>query len=183
MAKREQTTQVCLGHISGAHGIKGDVQIHSYTENPMDVGSYGPVSDGVEGRLLTLRPKRVVKGKVIATVNGIFDRNAAESLRGVRLYISRSSLPPSGEGEFYCDDLIGLEVFTLEDVPAGEVISVQDYGAGTILEIRRPNGQMFLVPFTNSIVPKVDLCLGQMKIDPPLGLLNSEFDRSCKESS
>ena len=71
MFRKEQIKYVCLGYISGAHGIRGDVQINSYTENPMDIGSYGPVSDVVGGRLFTLKPRRVVKGKVIATLRGV----------------------------------------------------------------------------------------------------------------
>ena len=63
------------------------------------------------------------------------------------------------------------------------MVSVQDYGAGTILEIRRLNGEMVLIPFTNSVVPVVDLSLGQIKINPPLGLLSSEIGQRRRESS
>src|SRR5437763_139023 len=103
--------RVCVGQFAGAHGVKGLVRIRSFTAEPMHVASYGPVEDEAGTRRFTLTPKSMAKGAVIAEVEGVADRDAAQLLSGTRLYVSRDRLPPiEEEGEFYQDDLIGCAV-------------------------------------------------------------------------
>jgi 16S rRNA processing protein RimM len=163
--------RVCVGRISGAHGIKGWVRITSYTDEPRSVAAYGPVSDEKGERMFELEFMRMAKARVIARIPGVSDRNAAEALRGVRLFVPRTALPAPDPDEFYFEDLIGLDVNTIDGTPLGKVVSVQEFGTGPLLEVGEENGATILVPFTHDVVPVVDLAAGRIDIDPPIGLL------------
>jgi 16S rRNA processing protein RimM len=115
------------------------------------------------------------KGVVIARIDGVEDRNQAEALRGVRLYVSRDALPaPEGAEEFYHADLIGLDAALADGTVFGRVVAVHDYGAGDSLEVERPEGGgTVLVPFTRAAVPVVDLQARRLVVDPPEGLLDN----------
>jgi 16S rRNA processing protein RimM len=102
---------------------------------------------------------------------GIEDRDRAEALRGLRLYVPYAALPAPGEDEFYHADLIGLEAVLPDDTILGRVRAVHDFGAGDTLEIDRSVGQPVVVPFTRAVVPVVDIAGGRLVIDPPPGLL------------
>lgn len=150
---------ILLGRITGAHGIRGEVVVHSFAAEPKDIAAYGPLSDKVGQRTFKITVVRVTpKGAVIARIGGVADRNAAEALKGTELYVARDKLPQPDDGEFYYADLIGLAAVTPEGAPIGEIVSVQNYGAGDLLEIR-PSGtaDTELVPFTDAFVPSVDI--------------------------
>ncbi|HEX3864401.1 MAG TPA: ribosome maturation factor RimM [Stellaceae bacterium] len=163
--------RICVGVITGAQGVRGAVRIKSFTAEPADVASYGPVEDESGVQHLTLRLIGNAKGVVVAKIAGIEDRDRAETLRGLRLYLPRAALPPPGDEEYYHADLIGLDVELADGTPVGRVRAVHDFGAGDTLEIERPVGQPVMVPFTRAIVPVVDLADGRMVLAPPLGLL------------
>jgi 16S rRNA processing protein RimM len=164
--------RICVGVITGAQGVRGAVRIKSFTAAPEDVAAYGPVADETGERIFALRAIGRAKGVVIATISGIADRDAAERLKGVRLYVARDRLPAPGEEEYYHADLIGLAA-VLRDGPAlGRVRAVHEYGAGDSLEVTRDDGGTVLVPFTRAAVPEVDLAAGKVVIDPPEGLLD-----------
>ena len=165
-------SRVCVGRIAGAHGVRGWVRIASYTEQPENVGAYGPVGDEAGERMFELEVMGMAKAHVLARVPGVVDRDAAEALRGLRLFVPRDRLPPPGSDEFYNDDLIGLAVETTEGAALGEVLSVQDFGAGPILEVGGQGGRSVLVPFTRDVVPVVEPAAGRIVIDPPAGLLD-----------
>ena len=166
--------RVCVGRIAGAHGVQGWVRITSYTEQPEDVGAYGPVSDDKGKREFELKVMRMAKAHVLARIPGVEDRNAAEALRGVRLFVPRDRLPEPPNDEFYYDDLVGVGVETVDGTALGAVVSVQEFGAGEMLEVGKPRGRTILVPFTRDIVPVVDLEAGRIVIDPPVGLLDED---------
>jgi 16S rRNA processing protein RimM len=170
-----QQQRVCVGIVTAAHGVKGAVRLKSFTAHPADIAQYGPLEDE-EGRRVTLRLLGRAKGVVIARIAGIADRNQAEALRGLRLYLPRAALPPAGEEEYYHADLIGLEAVLIGGAPLGRVCAVYDFGAGDTLEIARPQGPPVVVPFTRSVVPVVDLAAGRLVIDPPPGLLDPVRD-------
>ncbi|MEK9683432.1 MAG: ribosome maturation factor RimM [Rhodospirillaceae bacterium] len=174
MSHGSDKSPVLVGVIAGASGIRGDVRIASYTENPMDIGAYGPLEEQGGIRFFFLRVKRMAKGHVIAEVDGVADRNAAEKLRGTRLYVPRAALPPVSEGEFYHEDLIGLKADTVAGEDLGLVLAVHDYGAGAVLEVGHKHARTNLVPFTREVVPIVDLERGRLEIDPPAGLLDGK---------
>jgi 16S rRNA processing protein RimM len=157
--------------VTGAHGVRGAVKVKSFTADPGDVAAYGPLEDERGDRRFTLRLVGSAKGVVIARVAGVADRDAAEALRGLRLYLPRAALPPPGDDEYYHADLIGLDVALGDGTILGRVRAVHDFGAGDTLEIDRAEGQPVMVPFTRAVVPVVDLDAGRLVVDPPPGLL------------
>lgn len=165
--------RICVGVITGAQGVHGAVRIKSFTAAPEDVASYGPVEDETGRRALTLRLVGRAKGVVIGKIPGVEDRDAAEAMKGMRLYIARSALPETGEDEYYHTDLVGLAVVLRDGTVLGEVRAVHDYGAGDSLEVAREGGGSVMVPFTRAAVPVVDIRGGRLVIDPPEGLLGN----------
>jgi 16S rRNA processing protein RimM len=152
-----QGKRILLGRIAGAHGIRGEVLIKTFTERPEDIAAYGPLDDGF-GRSLKVAVVRVTPKGVIARVASAGDRTAAEALKGAALYIDRDRLPAPADGEFYYADLIGLAAVDPEGGMIGEVIAVHNHGAGDILEVRLADtGKTELVAFTDAFVPEVDL--------------------------
>ena len=166
-----QDKRVCVGVITGAHGVRGAVRLKSFTAEPEDIAGYGPLQDERGERRFALRLVGNAKGVLIAAIAGIDDRDRAEALRGLRLYMPRSALPPTDDEEYYHADLIGLEAALADGTPIGTVRAVHDFGAGDTLEIERAAGPPVLVPFTRAVVPVVDLEAGRLVIDPPPGLL------------
>ena len=167
MAKR-----VCVGVVTGPHGVQGAVRIKSFTEAPEDVARYGPLADETGVRRFELRLVGAGKGVVIARLSGVADRNQAEALRGLRLYLPRSALPQPDAEEFYHADLIGLEAVLGDGTPIGRVRAIHDFGAGDTLELARPGAPPVMVPFTRAVVPSVELAAGRLVLDPPPGLLD-----------
>lgn len=168
--------KVCVGAIAGAHGVKGVVRIKSFTAVPEDVAAYGPVTDEDGGRTFPLTITGGSRGQVMARIEGVADREAAEALRGVRLYVPRDTLPPTDEDEFYHADLIGLRAEDMAGATLGSVRAVHDYGAGDLLEIVLEDGRSATVPFTRDMVPTVDIAGGRVVIDQPAGLLDEADD-------
>jgi 16S rRNA processing protein RimM len=156
-----------VGVIVGAHGVRGAVRVKPFTAEPAAVAAYGPVEDETGTRRFELRLVGEGKGVVIATVKGVEDRNAAEALKGLRLYVARAALPPAEAEEFYHADLIGLDAVTLAGERLGKVRAVHDFGAGDSLEIAVEAGGTLLVPFTKRAVPEIDLAGGRLVVDPP----------------
>jgi 16S rRNA processing protein RimM len=113
------------------------------------------------------------KGVLLARIEGVEDRNAAERLKGLRLYVRRADLPPPEEDEFYEADLIGLDATLQDGSTFGTIRAVNDFGAGASLEIEDPSGKMVLVPFTNAAVPVVDIANKRVTVVPPAGLLDA----------
>lgn len=177
--KAAQESKVCLGVISGAHGIRGEVKIKAFGEDPLAIGAYGPLSDETGGTTVEITSVRPSKGGVIARIKGVGDRTQAEALKGLKLFVERSALPEAAEDEYYHADLVGLSVELSDGKPMGTVIAVQDFGAGPMLEISlsgpaktgAKREETFLAPFTREIVPEVDLAGGRLVLDPPPGLL------------
>jgi 16S rRNA processing protein RimM len=164
--------RICLGVVTAPHGVQGAVRIKSFTEEPEDVARYGPLTDESGRCRFKLQLTGAGKGVVIARLSGVEDRNQAEALRGLRLYLLRSSLPRTEAEEFYHADLIGLEAVLGDGTPVGRVRAIHDFGAGDTLELTRPGAPAVMVPFTRAIVPMVELAAGRLVLDPPPGLLD-----------
>ena len=164
--------RVCMCVIGAPHGVRGAVRIKSFTDDPAAIAGYGALWDEQGKRQFKLRVIGATKGDgmVIATLSGIDDRDAAEALRGLRLYLPRAAFPAIEEDEFYHADLVGLAAELQDGTLLGRVIAVHDFGAGDMLEIARSEGQPVLVPFTRAAVPIVDASGGRVVIDPPNGL-------------
>ena len=160
--------RILLGHIAGAHGIRGEVLIKTYTEAPENVGAYGPLSDESGVRTFNLKSARAAPKGVVARLQGVDDRNAAEALKGIALYIERDRLPAAADGEFYHADLIGLAAVDSDGKPLGEIVAVQNYGAGDLLEIRLiGRSQTEFAPFTEACVPEVNVAAKRVVVVLP----------------
>jgi 16S rRNA processing protein RimM len=164
--------RICVAQIEGAHGLRGEVKVKSFTADPLAVKNYGPLQseDGAASfDIETVRPgKDYAKGHLIAQLRGVPDRNAAERLRNIRLFVPRERLPPAGTDEFYHADLIGLLAVTADGAEVGTVVAVHDFGAGDILELTlSAGGGTLLLPFTEAFVPKVDIAAQRIVIAPP----------------
>jgi 16S rRNA processing protein RimM len=164
--------QICVGIVTGPHGVTGAVRIKSFTARPQDVAAYGPLADESGARRLELRLLGAAKGVLIGRLSGVDDCNRAEALRGLRLYLPRTALPPPEEEEYYHADLIGLAVVLNDGTPLGRVRAVYDFGAGDTIEIERSGAPPAIVPFTRAIVPVIDIEAGRLVVDPPPGLLD-----------
>jgi 16S rRNA processing protein RimM len=172
--------KVCLGAVVGVHGVKGVVRIKSFTAHPADIAAYGAVSDESGGRSFTVSVLGQARGAVLARLSGVADRDAAEALRGLRLYVPRAALPETKEDEFYHADLIGLPVETKEGARLGTVRAVHNFGAGDILELRDDDGRELLLPFSDAVVPGVDIGAGRIVADPPAALLEQRAQAEIK---
>ncbi len=160
--------RVCLGAIAGAHGVRGLVKIKSFTQEPAHLTAYGPLGDETGNRRLEIAVTGQAKGLLVARIEGVADRDAAQALRGVRLYVARAALPePEHVEDYYRADLIGLAAEDPQGRPLGTVAAVENYGAGDFLEIARAQGAPLLVPFTKAAVPLIDLEGGRMVVDLP----------------
>jgi 16S rRNA processing protein RimM len=158
---------VVLGVITGAHGIRGEVKLKSFTEDPEAVAAYGPLETSL-GTVVDITALKPVKGGFIARLKGIADRNQAEALKGAELRLARTRLPPAEDGEFYHADLIGLTAETADGAPYGDIIAIHDFGAGDLLEVRlAETGKTELIPFTQSCVPVVDIENRKVVVTPP----------------
>ena len=175
--------RVCVGVVAGAHGVRGAVRVKSFTAEPKDIARYGPLEDEGGKQRFTLRLAGTAKGVLIGWLSGVADRDRAEALRGLRLYLPRAALPPTAEEEFYHADLIGLDAVLTDGTPLGRVKAVHDFGAGDTLEIERSEGPPAMVPFTRAVVPVVDLDAGRLVVDPPPGLLDVPKRRRQQEEA
>ncbi len=170
-AAQRDAARVCLGVIVAAHGVGGRVKIKTFTADPAAVAAYGPATDESGGRAFALSVSGRTKGGVIAEIEGIDDRDAAEALKGTELYVARAALPEPEEDEYYHSDLIGLDVELERGGHLGRVKAIHDMGAGDILEVALSGRQTVLVPFTKEVVPEVDLDSGRLVVRPFPGLL------------
>ena len=159
--------RVCLGAVTGAHGVRGLVKVKTFTEVAEDIASYGPGENEAGDRQFTLELKGSAKGQLIVSIKGVGDRNAAEAMRGTRFYVARASLPEVEEGEFYHADLIGLRVEDPSGTEIGTVSGLYNFGAGDLIEVRTEEGREELMPFTKEVVPLVDLEGGRIVLDRP----------------
>jgi 16S rRNA processing protein RimM len=162
---------VLMGAILGAHGIKGDVKVKSFAANPAAIADYGPLVDPKRKRhfdLSIVGTGDAAKGVLIGRIAGITDRNAAEALKGVELFVERDRLPaPKDPEEYYLADLIGLAAFDAKGAKLGDIVSVDNYGAGDLLLVVPESGEGFVVPFTKAFVPVVDVKGGRVVLDLP----------------
>jgi 16S rRNA processing protein RimM len=164
----DQDRRLLLGRIATAHGIRGEVAIESYTGDPQDIAAYGPLETEDGTRQLEVKVVRVTSKGVIARVAGVTDRNAAEKLKGLSLYVDRERLPPAQDDEFYHADLVGLTAEDGEGRRIGTVAAMQNYGAGDLLEVLIDGSRKTeLIPFSAAFVPEVDIAGGKVVVVLP----------------
>jgi 16S rRNA processing protein RimM len=159
--------RVCLGQIGAAHGVRGEVRLRSFTSEPHAIASYGPL-ETEDGRIFKIETMRPAKDHFVARLSGVRDRNAAEQLSNIKLYVPRERLPePDEPDEFYHADLIGLAVLDPTGESLGTVIAVHNFGAGDLIEVKPDTGGTTeLIPFDEAHVPVVDVAAGRIVVSP-----------------
>lgn len=163
---------ICIAEIMTAHGVRGLVKLRCHLEDPQDLKDYLPLFDD-KGRTYTVVLKNPVKRDWIAEINGISDRNDAEKLRGLKLYVPREALPDTGDDEFYYEDLIGCAALSTDGADMGSVIAVENFGAGDLLEIKPPGGASYYLPISDPYVQDIDLEARRIVIEPAEEFMNS----------
>ena len=158
---------ICVARIGAAHGVRGQVKLWTFTEDPLAVKRYGPLASKDGARQFEVTHAREAKGHLIATLKGVATRDAAERLNGVELYVARERLPATAADEYYHADLIELAAVSGAGDPLGRVVAIHNFGAGDIIEIAPGQGTTLLLPFTNAVVPSVDLAGGRVTIELP----------------
>jgi 16S rRNA processing protein RimM len=166
--------RICLGQIGAAHGVRGEVRLRSFTAEPEAITRYGAL-ETEDGRVIAIESLRAAKDHFVARLAGVRDRDAAEQLKNVMLYVPRDRLPePAEADEFYYADLIGLAVVDPAGQPLGSVIAVHNFGAGDLIEVRpETGGTTELIPFDEAHVPTIDIAAGRIVVDPPQKLSSS----------
>ena len=149
--------------------MRGEVRLWSFTEKPLAVAHYGPLETEDGKRHFEIEALRPAKDFLVARLTGIDDRTAAETLRNLDLFVPRERLPPIEEADtFYHADLIGLAAVTADGAALGTVAAVHNFGAGDLIEIAlTAGGEPLLLPFTETIVPKIDLEAKQIVVVRP----------------
>jgi len=167
---------ICVGAIMGAFGVRGEVRLKSFCADPEAIADYSPLVTEA-GDSFEIKLTRSVKGGFGAHLAGVTSKEAADAMRGTKLYARREDLPNLPDDEYYHSDLIGLIVLDTGGAELGKVTSVQDFGAGDILEIYGKGlKEAALLPFTVANVPTVDLSAGKIIADPPEGMFPEPKD-------
>jgi 16S rRNA processing protein RimM len=159
--------RICVARIGAAHGVRGEVRLWTFTEDPLAVKYYGPLSSKDGARQFEVTHARPAKDHLVATIKGVATREDAERLNGIELYIARDKLPATDEDEYYHADLIGLAAMDADGEVIGRVMAIHNFGAGDIIEIAPPHGPTLMLPFTNAVVPTVDISGGRVVIVLP----------------
>lgn len=163
---------VLLGEFGRAHGLNGEVRLKSYTADPQAIAAYGALLTA-DGRTLSLADVRPAPGSspdmLIARVNDVSGRSAAEALNRVALFVPRDRLAaPEDEDEVYTADLIGATAVDEAGAVIGTIVAVPNYGGGDLLELRpSAGGATALLPFTKAFVPVLDLAERRVTVVAP----------------
>ncbi|MEL7027005.1 MAG: ribosome maturation factor RimM [Pseudomonadota bacterium] len=162
--------RVCVGAVAGSFGVRGEVRLKSFTADPEAIAAYGAVETEDKARRFDIKITRPVKGGFAAKLSGVVTKDAADALKGTRLYVNRETLPVPEDDEYYHADLIGLAVHDTGGALIGHVKAVLNHGASDLLELRLPGSpKTALLPFTKAVVPTVDIAQGKLVADPPEG--------------
>lgn len=163
--------RICVGAISGAYGVQGEVRIKSFCAQPDDIETYSPLWSEDGTRSFALALIRPMKNGFVARIADVGTKEQADALKGVQLFAGRDQLPNLPDDEYYYTDLVGLEVFDTGGTSLGRVKSVQNHGASDLLEVHAQGATTtVLLPFTQAAVPTVDLASGRIVADPPEGV-------------
>ena len=163
---------VLVGAITGAHGIRGEVKLRSFTADPAALAAYSPL-ETAKGATIEVQRMRPQKDGFIAVLKGVTDRNAAEALKGTELFVPRERLPEPDDDEVYVHDLIGLPVYLADGSLLGEIVDVADYGAGDLIDVKvEGRKDTVLIPFADQYVLEADG--KKVVVDLPEGFLEVE---------
>jgi 16S rRNA processing protein RimM len=176
---RGRELRVCVAQIGAAHGLKGDVRLRSFTEDPQAFAQYGPLETEDRKRSLEIESMRPAGDAFVIRFRGVADRNAAEALRDVKLYVERDKLPAAEDDEFYHADLVGLVAVTTSGELFGDVVGIHNFGAGDIVELKiAGSGETVMLLFDQETFPAVDIPGGRIVVDPPAEIIAKDDDES-----
>ena len=160
--------KLCVGVVTAAHGVSGQVRVKSFTATAGDIARYKPLTDASGERVFCLDIVGRAKGVLLARIDGILNRDAADELRGTKLFVERNALPDADdEDEFYHVDLVGLAAILPDGNAYGTVKAVYDFGAGDMIEFELTESGDVILPFTRAVIPEIDLDQGWIIVDPP----------------
>ncbi len=171
-----------VARVLGAWGVKGAIRLKPFAADPQALFSTKrwylqppelptPRPPGAKPQTPWPHLLRVVQAKehgdgVVATVQDLADRDAAEALRGARVFVSRASFPTPDEGEFYWIDLIGLAVVNRAAQALGTVVGLLETGPHCVLRVQgTADADEILIPFVNAYVDGVDLAARRISVD------------------
>jgi len=168
--------RICIAQIGAAHGVRGEMRLWPFTAEPMAVAEYGPLETEDGKRSFEFETIRPAKDHLVVRIAGVADREAAEALTNLRLYVPRERLPDTEDSDtYYHADLVGLTAVDREGAEIGTVVAVHNFGAGDILEMRpRSETKTVLLPFNDAVAPEIDLKAGRIVIVPPEGAMGGE---------
>lgn len=148
-----------VGVFGAPHGVRGELRLKSFTAHPTRIAAYAPLTSEDGKKSFKIKSLRQIRDDMlVVSLEGVTDRDAAEALTHLRLFVPRDQLPPPDEEEYYHADLIGLKVENSDALAIGYVTAVHDFGAGDILEIALDRGgPSLLLPFTKAAVPEINL--------------------------
>lgn len=162
--------------VAAAHGIGGEIRLKVFLEDKDSFEDLGPFCDVAGQDLGDIQIRGQSKGQFIARMAGTNNRDAAEALKGLNLFIPRDRLPePEEEDEFYYADLIGLSVHE-DGSEIGKVKTLRDHGAGDLLEIEFLNGKTDYFAFTKANFPEISLSDGRLSFVRPSEVISQDED-------
>lgn len=171
-----KNSDILLAKIGGAHGIKGELRVKSFTDDPLAFGDYGKLHDK-NGNKYQVIKARVSKNVVVTRFKSIDTREKAEILNGIELYVDRGCLPEvEDEDEFYLSDLDGLDCVDETGEVIGFVKGLHNFGAGDILEVQLKKGGDVFFPFSKQVVPSVNIEAGILTLIPPMEVSERDED-------
>jgi len=161
--------RIRVARIGAAHGVRGEVKLWSFTQDPMAIADYGPLETEDGKQRFEIEALRPAKEFLVARIAGVADRDGAAKLCNLDLFVPRDRLPALDEADtYYHTDLVGMVAVTPEGVPLGAVTAVHNFGAGDLIEIASTGGgEPLLLPFTEIVVPKIDTALRQIIVVLP----------------
>lgn len=167
---------ILVGQILAAHGIKGEVKVKSFTQDPLALGDYKSVQDEQGATKYSLKITGAHKGALIAKVKGIVDRNAAESLARTKpkLFVTRDQLPELKKGQYYIEDLKGFSAVSEKGKPIATLKDIYNFGAGDILVLQPIEGKEFMLPFKEPYAGDLNIKKRTIRIMIPHGWLADE---------
>jgi 16S rRNA processing protein RimM len=161
--------RIRVARIGAAHGVRGEVKLWSFTQEPMAIVDYGPLETEDGKQRFEIEALRPAKGFLVARLKGVGDRDAAAKLCNLELFVARDKLPAIDEADtYYHADLVGMAAVTLEGAPLGNVTAIHNFGAGDLIEIASgAGGEPLLLPFTETVVPEIDTALRRIVVVLP----------------
>ena len=161
------TRDVLLAAIIGAHGLKGEVKVKTFTSTPDAIARYGVLHDKTGATFEIRRVDPGKKDEAVVALKNVTTREAAEALKGRELFVTRGALPAAEDGEFYHADLVGLRAEDGEGHAIGTVAAILNFGAGDVLVLARPDGDEVYLPFSRDVVPSIEIENGRIIVVEP----------------